>query len=199
MLGLVVMGVGVALMVRADLGLGPWDVLHQGLSKRTGIPIGTVGILVGLPVLLLWIPVRVRPGIGTVINVVVIGLVIDAFLWAVPEIDNLPVQSVLLAAGVVGVALGSGLYIGAGLGPGPRDGLMTGMAKRGLGSIRAVRTAIELTVLAIGFALGGSVGIGTVLQAVTIGPMVQAFLLRWQLPPLVPPAPVDLLDPDAGR
>jgi uncharacterized membrane protein YczE len=199
MLGLVVMGVGVALMVRADLGLGPWDVLHQGLSKRTGIPIGTVGILVGLPVLLLWIPVRVRPGIGTVINVVVIGLVIDAFLWAVPEIDNLPVQSVLLVAGVVGVALGSGLYIGAGLGPGPRDGLMTGMAKRGLGSIRAVRTAIELTVLAIGFALGGSVGIGTVLQAVTIGPMVQAFLLRWQLPPLVPPAPVDLLDPDAGR
>jgi uncharacterized membrane protein YczE len=180
--GLVVMGLGIALMVQADLGLGPWDVLHQGLSERTGIPIGTVGILVGLPVLLLWLPFRQRAGIGTILNVIVIGLVIDAYLALAPEVGQVAVRGLLMVAGVVAVGVGCGLYIGAGLGPGPRDGLMTGMADRGLGSVRAVRTAIELSALALGFALGGSVGLGTILLALTVGPVVQATLARWERP-----------------
>jgi uncharacterized membrane protein YczE len=194
-LGLATMGTGIALMVLADLGLGPWDVLHQGLSERTGIPIGTMNIVVGLPVLLLWIPVRQRPGLGTVLNVLEIGLVVDLVLAIAPDTDNVPARVVLMLAGVVGMGLGSGLYIGAGLGPGPRDGLMTGMAALGLGSVRLVRTAIEITVLAIGFALGGSVGIGTVVQALTIGPLVQLFLGRWT----IPDRQIDLVDPDVAR
>ena len=182
MLGLVVMGVGIALMVRGELGLGPWDVLHQGLSNRTGIPIGTVGILVGLPVLLLGLPLKVKLGIGTVLNVVVIGVVIDLFLWAVPETDHLAVQVAAMLGGVLGMALGSGLYIGAGLGAGPRDGLMTGLAERGAGSIRVVRTGIELTVLVLGILLGGNAGIGTVVLALSIGPLVQLFLGRYTIP-----------------
>lgn len=198
-LGLVVMGLGIGLMVHGDLGLGPWDVLHQGVSERTGIPIGAVNILVGLPVLLLWFPLRQRPGIGTVLNVVLIGLVVDAYLAVVPDVDQLAVQVGLMLAGVLGMAVGSGLYIGAGLGPGPRDGLMTGIADRGIGSIRAVRTGLEVTVLVLGFLLGGTVGVGTLVQALTIGPLVQLFLHRWQLPPLVPAPPVDAFDPDAAR
>jgi uncharacterized membrane protein YczE len=176
--GLVGFGVTLALMVRARLGLGPWDVLHQGLAARLGVPIGWVVIAVGAVVLLAWIPVRERPGIGTVSNAVVVGLVVDAVLAIVPAPGSLPVRAAFLAVGIVGNAAATALYIGAGLGPGPRDGLMTGLA-RGRLSIGAVRTGLELTVLTIGFLLGGSVGIGTVAYAVSIGPLV-----HWALPRL---------------
>jgi uncharacterized membrane protein YczE len=164
-------------MVRADLGLGPWDVLHQGISLRTGIPIGTTGILVGVAVLALWVPLRERVGIGTVCNVVVIGVVIDLTLLVLDEPGSLNLRIAFLVIGAFLFGPGSGFYIGARLGPGPRDGLMTGLAARGP-SIRVVRTGIELTALAIGFVLGGSVGAGTLLFAVTIGPNVQWFLER---------------------
>jgi uncharacterized membrane protein YczE len=176
--GLVGFGVTLALMVRARLGLGPWDVLHQGLAARLGVPIGWVVIAVGAVVLLAWIPLRERPGIGTVSNAVVVGLVVDAALAIVPAPGSLPVRAAFLAVGIVGNAAATALYIGAGLGPGPRDGLMTGLA-RGRLSIGAVRTGLELTVLTIGFLLGGSVGIGTVAYAVSIGPLV-----HWALPRL---------------
>lgn len=182
--GLASCGFGLALMVLADLGLGPWEALHQGLSARTGIPIGTTGILVGVLVLVGWIPMHQRPGIGTLCNVAGIGLVIDAVLAVAPEPNGLVARAACLAVGIVAVGLGSGLYIGAGLGPGPRDGLMTGLAARGH-SLRLVRTLIELSALAAGWALGGSVGVGTVAFAVTIGPLVQAFLGRLALPPVL--------------
>lgn len=180
-LGLIVMGVSIALMVRSELGLAPWDVLHQGVSERTGIPLGAVTVLLGALVLGLWIPLRQRPGVGTLANAVVIGLVIDVVLALVPEIGWAPLRWVMMPAGVVGMALGSGYYIGAGLGPGPRDGLMTGLAARG-GSLRLIRTAIEATALIAGVALGGTVGLGTVLLAATIGPLIQYFLGRLTLP-----------------
>lgn len=183
--GLVLFGVGIALMVRADLGLGPWDVLHQGLSERVGLAIGTVTILVGLVVLLLWIPLRERPGLGTLLNVVLIGLMADATLAVVDAPSALPVRVAFLLLGVYVFGPGSGLYIGAGLGPGPRDGLMTGLARRGR-SVRSVRTGIELTALAVGFALGGTVGVGTLLFAATVGPNVHWHLDRMSL---APPAP----------
>jgi uncharacterized membrane protein YczE len=179
--GLVLFGVGIALMVRADLGLAPWDVLHQGIAERTGIAIGTVTILTGLVVLLLWLPIRERPGLGTVLNVLVIGLVVDATLAVVPAPGALWLRVGFLAAGIFAFGPGSGLYIGSGLGPGPRDGLMTGLARRGR-SVRAVRTVIELAALAIGAALGGSIGIGTVAFALTVGPNVHWFLDRMTLP-----------------
>lgn len=183
------MGTGIAVMVLADLGLGPWDVLHQGVANRTGIPIGTVGIGVGIAVLVLWIPLRQRLGVGTILNTVLIGVTIDVVLFVVPDFGPLWLRSVGMVVGIVLYALGSGLYIGAGLGPGPRDGLMTGLAERGA-SIRVVRTAIELTVLAIGYLLGGTVGIGTVVLALSIGPLVQLFLGWFTIPPLVVANPV---------
>lgn len=176
--GLVGFGVSLALMVRARLGLGPWDVLHQGLAGRLHVPIGWVVIGVGAVVLLAWIPLRERPGIGTVSNAVVVGLVVDGALAVLPAPGSLAVRATFLAVGIAGNAVATALYIGAGLGPGPRDGLMTGLARRGL-SVRAVRTGLELTALAIGFALGGSVGVGTVAYALAIGPLVQ-----WALPRL---------------
>lgn len=181
--GLVCCGVGLAMMVLADLGLGPWDVLHQGLSERTGLPIGTLVILVGLVVLLGWIPLRQRLGIGTLCNVALIGLVIDAVLAVAPEPQGLAARWACLLAGVVLMGLGSGLYIGTGLGPGPRDGLMTGLAAKGY-SLRLVRTLIELSALAVGWALGGTVGAGTVLFAFAIGPLVHLFLGRLTMDPL---------------
>lgn len=179
--GLAFCGVGLALMVLADLGLGPWDVLHQGLSERTGLPIGTLVILVGLVVLLGWVPLRQRLGVGTVCNALLIGLVIDGVLAVAPEPHGLIARWASLGLGVLLMGLGSGLYIGAGLGPGPRDGLMTGLAARGY-SLRLVRTVIELSALAFGWLLGGTVGVGTLLFALGIGPLVQLFLGRLELP-----------------
>lgn len=179
--GLVTMGAGIGLMADADLGLGPWDVLHQGLAERTGLTLGMLNILVGAAVLALWIPLRQRPGIGTVLNVVIIGLVVDATLAVLPELDVLAVQVAAMVGGVVLMGVGSGLYIGAGLGPGPRDGLMTGVADRGH-TVRSVRTVLEVTVLALGWLLGGTVGAGTVVQALAIGPLVQLCLDRLGLP-----------------
>jgi len=183
--GLAACGVGLALMVRARLGLGPWDVLHQGLSTLTGLPIGILVILVGLVVLLGWIPLRQRLGVGTVCNALLIGLVIDAVLALVPEPDGLATRWGFLLFGLTLMGLGSGLYIGAGLGPGPRDGLMTGLASRGY-SLRLVRTLIELSALGAGWALGGSVGIGTLIFALGIGPLVQHFLGRMTIPAPIP-------------
>jgi uncharacterized membrane protein YczE len=179
--GLVLFGLGIALMVRADLGLGPWDVLHQGVAERTGLAIGTVTILTGVVVLLLWIPIRERPGLGTVLNVLVIGLVVDATLAVVDAPTALWQRVAFLVLGIFAFGPGSGLYIGAGLGPGPRDGLMTGLARRGH-SVRVVRTGIELAALGVGALLGGRVGIGTVAFALTVGPNVHWFLARMTLP-----------------
>ena len=179
-LGLVLCGFGIALMINANLGLGPWDVLHQGISTITGIPIGTAAILVGVLLLLLWIPLRERPGIGTIANAILIGTTVDVTRLWLPEPDMLWQQLVFVCVGAFLFGPGSGLYIGAGLGSGPRDGLMTGIARRGP-SVRLVRTLIELTALGLGLALGGTVGLGTVLFAVTIGPNVQWFLERWSV------------------
>ena len=175
--GLVLFGASIALMVRAELGLGPWDVLHQGLSDRTGIPIGTVGILVGFVVLLGWLPLRERLGIGTILNVIIIGVVIDVTLWVLPDLDGVALRLAVMLVGAFLFGPGSGFYIGARLGAGPRDGLMTGLAARGW-TVRTVRTAMELVVLAVGFLLGGSVGLGTVVFALTIGPNVHYWLDR---------------------
>jgi len=167
-----------ALMVRAELGLSPWDVLHQGLSRLTGLPIGLVSNVVGALVLLLWIPLRQRPGLGTVSNVIVIGLVVDATLALLARPDSLAVRIVFLVVGILLNASAIGLYVGAGLGPGARDGLMTGLARRGH-SIRLVRGMIEVSVLAAGWLLGGTVGVGTVLYAGSIG-----FLVHYLIPRL---------------
>jgi uncharacterized membrane protein YczE len=168
--GLVLYGVTAAMVVLAGLGLDPWDVLHQGLSRTFGLGIGTWAILASFIVLLGWWLLRQRPGVGTVANAVVVGAVIDLVLWLVPPPHALAVRVALLAGGVAGNGLATGLYIGAGVGPGPRDGLSTGIAARGH-SMRIVRTTIETTVLVTGFLLGGTVGIGTVLYALTIGPI----------------------------
>lgn len=175
--GLVLYGLSMALLVRARLGLDPWDVLNSGLVRLTGLSFGTIVIIVGALVLLLWIPLRQRPGIGTVSNVVVVGLVVDRFLALIPPAHAWWLQGGLLVLGVVGNGLATGMYIGARLGSGPRDGLMTGFVKRyPRRSLRLVRTVIEVTVLVVGFLLGGSVGIATVVYAVSIGPLVHLFL-----------------------
>ena len=173
--GLVLYGISDSMLLLAGLGLDPWDVLHQGLSRRTGIPTGTWVIIVGALVLLLWIPLRQRPGIGTVCNVILIGVVIDVVLAVVPPPHPMPVRAVVMVSGVVLNGVATGLYIGAGLGPGPRDGLMTGFAARGH-SLRVVRTAIEVTVLLVGWLLGGTVGVGTVIYATCIGPLAHVFV-----------------------
>jgi uncharacterized membrane protein YczE len=177
LVGLVLCGLGIAFMVAGDLGLGPWDVLHQGISRNTGIPIGTVGILVGLLVLGAWIPLRERPGLGTVCNVIVIGVVIDLTLLVIDTPDALWVRAVMMASGPVLFGVGSGFYIGAGLGSGPRDGIMTGLARRGL-PVGWVRGGLEVTVLLVGWLLGGTVGLGTLVFALAIGPIVHVALPR---------------------
>lgn len=174
-LGLVLFGVSIALLIASGLGVDSWDVFHQGVARQTGLSIGWVVIAVGAVVLLLWVPLRQRPGIGTISNVIVVGLVVDAALAVLPEPQLLAVQVAFMVSGIVMNGIATALYVGAGLGPGPRDGLMTGLAGRGL-SIRLTRTAIELTVLVAGFLLGGTVGIGTVLYAVSIGPLVHLLL-----------------------
>lgn len=178
--GLAFYGVSIAMIVRADLGLDPWDVLNQGVFQRfaepAGISFGVVVNLIGLLVLLLWIPLRQMPGFGTVANVVVIGSVANIGLHFIPADMPLIVRGLLLASGIVLNGVASGCYIGAGLGPGPRDGLMTGIVRRTDWPVKWVRMAIEVAVVAVGWLLGGSVGLGTILYAVCIGPLVHVFM-----------------------
>jgi uncharacterized membrane protein YczE len=176
LVGLALYGFSMALMVRAGLGLDPWDVFHQGLSRHTGWTIGTATAIVGVVVLLAWIPLRNRPGIGTLANVVVIAVTVDASLAVLPTPAGLPVRVSMLLGAVLLNAFATVLYIGAGLGAGPRDGLMTGLVARTGLSVRLVRTAIEATVLTAGWLLGGTVGVGTVIYAFGIGPLVQLLL-----------------------
>lgn len=178
--GLVLFGISDAMLLMAGLGVDPWDVFHQGLSRRFGLGVGTWVVIVGACVMLLWIPLRQRPGLGTVSNVIVVGLVIDLVLALIPSVHGLGVRYAVLVSGVFLNGVATGAYIGAGLGPGPRDGLMTGLAARGH-SIRVVRTGIELSVLLTGWLLGGNVGVGTVLYAVCIGPIAHVFIPRLQI------------------
>ncbi|NBM18702.1 hypothetical protein GUY61_24485 [Streptomyces sp. GC420] len=180
--GLVLYGASCALMLRAGLGLDPWDVFHQGLSERTGISIGMLSIIVGALVLLLWWPLRQRPGLGTVSNVVVLGLALDGTLLVMPQVHGLAAQIPLLLCAVVLNGAATGLYISARFGPGPRDGLMTGLHRRTGRSIRLVRTTIEVTVLGTGVLLGGTAGAGTVVYALAIGPLAQFFLRFFSIP-----------------
>jgi uncharacterized membrane protein YczE len=173
--GLVLYGVSSSLLVLARLGLDPWDVFHQGLARHTPLAIGTWAILVGVAVLVLWIPLRQRPGIGTLSNVVLVGATMDVVLGHVHAPHAMATRVACLVCGVFLNGVATGAYIGAGLGPGPRDGLMTGLAARGH-SIRVVRTGIEVTVLVTGWLLGGTVGVGTVLYALSIGPLAHVFV-----------------------
>lgn len=173
--GLLLYGFSSSLLVLGGLGLDPWDVFHQGLARQTGMAIGTWTILVGVAVLLLWIPLRQRPGIGTISNAVLIGAVMNLILSQVGPPHALALRIVCLVGGVFLCGVATGAYIGAGLGPGPRDGVMTGLAARGH-SIRVVRTGIELTVFASGWLLGGTVGVGTLLYALSIGPLAHVFI-----------------------
>jgi uncharacterized membrane protein YczE len=180
LVGLALYGFSMALMVRAGLGLDPWDVLHQGLSRWSGMTIGTASAVVGVIVLLGWIPLRNKPGIGTVANVLVIAVAVDASLAMLPTPAALPVRIPMMLGAVALNGVATVLYVGAGLGPGPRDGLTTGLAARTGRSVRLVRTLIEGSVLAAGWLLGGTVGIGTVVYALGIGPILQ--LLLWATP-----------------
>lgn len=198
--GLLLYGISDAMLLLAGLGVDPWDVLQQGLSRRLGLGVGTWAVIVGALVLLLWIPLRQRPGFGTLSNVVLIGVVIDVVMAVVPAPSGLVARAAVMTSGVVLNGIATGAYIGAGLGPGPRDGLMTGLAARGH-SIRAVRTGIELVVLLSGWMLGGSVGVGTVFYAAAIGPLAHVFVPRLAIgpPPGVTPGPVIIPGPAAGR
>jgi uncharacterized membrane protein YczE len=175
--GIVLYGISASMLLLAGLGVDPWDVLHQGLWRRIGLGVGTWVVIVGALVLLLWIPLRQRPGFGTLSNAILVGLVVDAVLATVPPVHGLAARLVVMVSGVVLNGIATGAYIGAGLGPGPRDGLMTGLAARGH-SVRAVRTGIELTVLLTGWALGGTVGLGTVVYALGIGPIAHVSIPR---------------------
>lgn len=177
-LGLVLFGLSLALMVRAELGLPPWDVLHQGVAERTPLTFGTVVIAFSLVVMLGWIPLRQRPGVGTLANAIGVGLVVDVGLWAIPEVEHLGLRAAMLVGGIALCGWSTGLYVGAGLGPGPRDGLMTGLAARGV-PVGVARVAIELTALGVGWVLGGTVGVGTVAFALLVGPVV-----HWSIPRL---------------
>ena len=174
--GLAVFGIGIAVMVRGGLGLGPWEAFHQGIGRLTGLELGTVSILVGIPVLAAWWPLGERPGVGTLLNIVGIGTATNLTLAVVPAATGLPAQLAMMLGGVAIIAMGSGLYLASDLGPGPRDGLMTGLHVRFGWSIRRARTAIELIVLLAGFLLGGTIGLGTVVFALGIGPLVQVAL-----------------------
>jgi uncharacterized membrane protein YczE len=183
--GLAFFGFGITLFLRANLGLAPWDIFHKGLSKKLDISIGLVIVGVGLLLLLLWIPLRQRPGVGTILNALEIGFVVNLTKPLVGEPDQLVMRTLMVIAGVLVIALGSALYIGAGLGSGPRDGLMLGLSKRSIAgrqiSIRLARTVIELTVMVAGLFLGGSIGIGTLIFMFGIGPLVQLILPRFEM------------------
>ena len=186
-LGLALYGTSMAMMTRAGLGLNPWDVLHEGLSERTGLTFGTIVAIASLGVLLFWIPLRQRPGVGTAANIVVVAFTVDLVRAVLPQQHTLAWQIPLMLGGIVLNGLATAAYVGARLGPGPRDGLMTGLAARTGWSVRLVRTGIEIVALAAGWVLGGTAGIGTVLYAAGIGPLTQAFLplVAWreQRPP----------------
>jgi uncharacterized membrane protein YczE len=175
--GLALYGTGIGLQVESGLGNDPWDVFHQGLAVRTGLSIGTIIIGIGALVMLLWIPLKQKPGLGTVSNVLFVGLFADAAIFLLPTPSHLVLQCLYVALGVVSIALATVLYIGAGMGPGPRDGIMTGLVRLGL-SVRLGRFLIEITVLAAGWLLGGTVGVGTLVFALAIGPLTQLFT-RW--------------------
>jgi uncharacterized membrane protein YczE len=179
-LGLAVFGFGSGLMVQSDLGNPPWDVFHEGFALSSPFSIGVAAIITSFAVLLLWIPLRERPGLGTLANAVLIGVFIDVTVLTVDTPERLLLQVALMIAGVLLVGIGSGLYIGVRLGPGPRDGLMTGIAKRGF-SLRLARTGVEAVAMLVGWMLGGTVGVGTLVFALGIGPLVQVFLPRFDL------------------
>ncbi len=182
-LGLAMFGAGIGLNIRANLGLSPWDAFHQGVALRTPLSVGLVTIVVSMVVLLGWIPLRQRPGFGTLLNATLVGVIIDLTLFVVGETELIWLRVMYLIGGIGMVAVGSGLYIGSRLGPGPRDGIMTGLAARSM-SIRLARTLIEGTVLIAGWLLGGAVGIGTVVYTLTIGPLLQVSLRRADKGPL---------------
>jgi uncharacterized membrane protein YczE len=179
--GLVLYGVSLGMMVRSDLGLAPWDVLHSGLGRYLPITLGQAVVLMSFVVLLLWIPLREMPGLGTISNAIVVGLAADATLWALDRPDALVLRVLLVVGGVALCGYAGAMYIGSQLGRGPRDGLMTGLSRRTGRSIRLVRTGIEVTVVLVGLALGGVLGLGTVLYALAIGPLTQAWLPGWTI------------------
>ncbi len=198
-IGLLLYGASMGMMIEATLGLDPWDVLHAGLAEQTGWSFGTIVIVVGFGVLLLWIPLRQMPGLGTVANAVVIGVATDAALAMITPPDALAARLAMLLGGVVLNGLAGALYIGSQLGPGPRDGLMTGLVRRTGLSVRLVRTSLEVIVLAVGWLLGGAVGLGTVVYALAIGPLVHT-MLPWFTVDLGPAYAVEpVLDPDVDR
>ena len=178
LLGLFLFGIASALMVRAGIGIAPWDVLAQGIARHSGLAFGLVTNLVGVGVLLMWWPLRQRPGLGTVLNVLLIGPSALFGLWLLPDVTQPAQQALVFAAGLLLLALATGLYIGARFGPGPRDGLMTGLARRTGWSLRAVRTGLEVSVVLLGWALGGVLGVATIAYALAVGPLVQ-FCLPW--------------------
>ncbi|MBE2314856.1 hypothetical protein DVA67_002625 [Solirubrobacter sp. CPCC 204708] len=184
--GLLLYGLSMALQVQALLGLGPWDVFHEGVAKHTGLSFGTVVIVTSVLVLLLWIPLRQKPGLGTISNVIVVGLAADLGLALIPEGEGLLVQVLMLAAGVGLNAVAGAAYLGANFGPGARDGLMTGFVRVTGASVGKVRTTIELSVMAAGFALGGTVGLGTIVYALSIGPLLQLMIPTFRAPAPVP-------------
>ncbi len=179
--GLTLYGVSMALMIRSGLGLDPWDVLHYGITRHVPMTFGTVVVVVGALVLLGWIPLRQRPGLGTISNVLVIGPVTDLALFVLGRPDALALRIALMVAGIAGNALATALYIGARFGPGPRDGLMTGLVRRTGLSVRLVRTTLEVSVLGAGWLLGGVAGVGTVAYALAIGPLVHVLLPRFDV------------------
>jgi len=193
--GLFLFGAGIALMLRADVGTAPWDVFHTGVAELLGVEVGTVIIATGVALLLLWIPLHERVGVGTVLNAVLIGVFVDLIEPLLGGTDRLVPRLAMMALGIVLIGLGSGFYIGAGLGPGPRDGLMTGLSRRTIAghaiSVRTGRTFIEVVVLLAGIALGGALGVGTVAFTLGIGPLVHVFL-----PPLTMDGPAHEVDVD---
>ncbi|GAA1499288.1 YczE/YyaS/YitT family protein [Paeniglutamicibacter kerguelensis] len=195
-IGLTLFGVAMAGFVRSGLGLAPWDVLHYGVTLHTGLSLGTVVIIFGFIVLLLWIPLRQMPGLGTIANVLWLGIAADFALAVIPQAEGLPAQIALFAGALLVNGLGGGLYIGSQLGPGPRDGLMTGLHARTGISLRLARTGVEVLVLVVGWFLGGIVGFGTILYALAIGPVTQ-FFLRYCIVGLSQKAPVDPVPADA--
>jgi uncharacterized membrane protein YczE len=199
-LGLFLYGIAIALIVRGELGVGPWDVLTQGIAKQTGLNFGLITVITSGIVLLLWIPIRQKPGFGTIMNALLVGPFADLGLWLIPSGLDLWARILLLGAGIVVLAIATGLYIGAHFGPGPRDGLMTGLTRRFGWSLRGWRTVIEIAVVAAGFGLGGEVGLGTIAYALAIGPLAQFFIPLLSVRPRADRQPLNAEPtPDAQR